>query len=68
MDKLEKLKCQLVDAHATVVRRGQKGRPFEGYEKIRDAMLAINYMENFTLPHWQVTTIIDSYSNLLYLI
>jgi hypothetical protein len=68
MDKLEKLKCQLIDAYATIVRRAQKGRPFEGYDQIREAMLAVNYIENFTLPQWQVITILDRYSNLLTLI
>jgi len=68
MDKLEKLKCQLIDAFATLVRRGQKGRPFEKYVIVREAMLSINYIENFDLPEWQRITILDKYLNLLTLI
>jgi hypothetical protein len=67
VDKISKVKCQLIDIFSTLIRRSQKGYPIKNYNIIKDAMLAINLIENFTVPAWQVTTILDYYSNLLML-
>lgn len=62
MDKLEQLKCQLIDAYASLVRMAQRGYPISDYCDIREAMLAINYIENFTVDSRVTITVLDRYA------
>jgi hypothetical protein len=65
MDNVDKLKCQLIDAYSHMLQKIQIGYPMEKYCTIREAMQAINYIENFALPQYEVNTIVDKYSLLI---
>jgi hypothetical protein len=61
MDKLPILKQLLIKCFADTLRKAQKGYPFDGYQNIREAMLAINMIENFTVDSNLTIAIVDYY-------
>lgn len=61
MGKLAKLKQLLVFKFSDKIRNAQRGHKFEHYHDIREAMLAINMIESFTVDINSQTTILDYY-------
>lgn len=65
MDKLPILKQTLIDTFSDMFRKVQLGYPMQGYKDIREAMLAINMFDNYTIDSWKRDTIIDFYTRKL---
>ena len=61
MDKLAQLKQLLISTFTITIRNAQRGHKFNDYHDIREAMLAINMIENFTVSSSREETIIDYY-------
>jgi len=65
MDKETKLKCQLIEVYSDMLQRMQIGYPMNNYCVIKEAMQALNYIENASLPTYKINTLLDKYSVLL---
>ena len=61
MSKLAQLKLLLTSVFTSKIRQAQRGHKLDNYHDIREAMLAINMIENFTIDANTQTTIIDYY-------
>jgi len=62
VDKLPILKQLIIDNFAIFIRQAQKGhKTSNGYSTIREAMFAINMLNNFTVDTNKQTAIIDYY-------
>lgn len=68
MANITNLKQVIINKFSNVLRRSQRGYPLEDYSNIREAMLAINMIDNFTVePNFQ-QAIVDYYTYNLNLI
>ncbi len=61
MDKLPLLKSVIISSFSNMFRKAQMGYPISNYKDIREAMLAINMIDNFTVPSYKVTAIVEYY-------
>lgn len=62
MANLTKVKLTLINDYFKYVRKLKSGHPQEGYGYIKEAMLKINYIENYDVPQWQKDVVINSIS------
>lgn len=59
VDNLTNLKNSIITAYGQFVVKGQRGYPLEGYEHILEAVLAVNYIEDYTVSIEDRTRIIE---------
>lgn len=61
MGNLHDLKCLIVDKFLTYVNKITKGYTFESldYQAIKEAMMCVDFIENYTLSPFIVSQLID---------